>query len=62
MPAFKNDGDIPDPGKYRSISLLTIISKIFESFINDSLTKLLHITGLFSELMVFVLSCPLLTS
>ena len=35
----KNDGDRSDPGKYRPISLLSIVSKIFESFINDSLIK-----------------------
>ena len=38
------------PGKYCPISLLPNISKIFESFINDSLTKHLDITGLFSDL------------
>ena len=32
------------------LSLLHIISKIFESFINDSSTKHLDITGLFAEL------------
>ena len=32
------------------IVLLAFISKIFESFINDSLTKHLDITGLFSDL------------
>ena len=50
MPAFKNDGERSDPDKYRPISLLPIISKIFESFINDSLTKHLDISGLFSNL------------
>ena len=48
MQVFKNDGERSDPGKYRPISLLPIISKIFQSFINDSLTKLLDITVLFS--------------
>ena len=39
---FKNDGERSDPGKYRSISRLPIINKIFESFINDSLTKYMY--------------------
>ena len=39
-----------DQGKYRPISLLPLISKIFESFINDSLTKHRDIIGLFSDL------------
>ena len=50
VPAFKNDGDRSDPGKYHPISLLSIVSKIFESFINDSLIKHLDSTGLFSDL------------
>ena len=50
MPVYKNDGGLSDPGKYHPIILVPIISKIFESFINDSLTKHLDITGLFSDL------------
>ena len=50
VPAFKNDGERSDPGNYRPISLLPIISKIFESFINDSLIKHLDGTSLFSDL------------
>ena len=50
MPVFKNDGERSDPGKYRPISLLPIISKIFKSFNNDNLTKHLDITGLSSDL------------
>ena len=50
VPAFKNDGDRSDPGKYRPISLLSIVSKIFESFINDSSIKHFDSTGLFSDL------------
>ena len=45
-PVFKNDEERSDPGKYRTISL----SKIFESFINDNLTKHLDITSFFSDL------------
>ena len=50
VPVFRNYGERSDPGKYRPISILPIISKIFESFINDSLTKHLDTTGLFSDL------------
>ena len=46
MQVFKNVGEKSDPGKYRHISL-PVISEIFESFINDSLTKYLDISGLF---------------
>ena len=50
VPVFKNDGERPNLGTYHVISLVPIISKIFESFINDRLTKHLDITGLFSDL------------
>ena len=47
VPVFKNEGERSDPVKCHPISLLPIISKICESFINGSLTKHLDITGLF---------------
>ena len=55
VPVFRNDRERSDPGKYRPISLLPIISKVFESFVNDSFTKHLDVTerkghGLFSDL------------
>ena len=50
VPVFKNDGERSDPGKYRPISHLPNVSKIFESFINNSLIKHLDSTGLFSDL------------
>ena len=49
VPVFKNDGERSDPGKHRHYNLLPIISKIFESFINDSMTKHLDTTGFFSD-------------
>ena len=49
VPVFKNDGERSDPGKHRPINLLPIISKISESFINDSFTKHLDFTGLFFD-------------
>jgi hypothetical protein len=39
VPAYKNDGERSDPGNYRPISLLPIMSKIFEYFVNDRLSK-----------------------
>ena len=49
MPVFKN-GERSDPGNKSHIILLLFFCKIFESFINDSLTKHLDITGLFYDL------------
>ena len=50
MPFFKNDGERSDPGESCPIKRLPIINEIFESFINDSLTNHLDITGLFSDI------------
>ena len=50
VPAYKNDGERSDPGNYRLISLLPIRSKIFESFVNNRISKHLEGTGLFSDL------------
>ena len=62
VPVFKNDGERSDPGKYRPISFLPIISKIFES-INDSLNNILtSLVFSLTFIMVFVLFGPLLTS
>ena len=50
VPAYKNDGERSDPGNYRPIRLLPIMSKIFESFVNDRISKYLEGTGIFSDL------------
>ena len=50
VPVFESNGERSDPSNYRSIRLLPIISKIFESFISDNLTKHLDITCVFSDL------------
>ena len=44
----KNDGKRSDPGNYRPISLLPIMSKIFESFVNDRISNYLEGTGLWT--------------
>ena len=61
VPVFKNDGERSDPSKYRPIYKSSSYNcKIFESFINDSLTKHLDIIGHFSDLQ-YGFSGPLLT-
>ena len=49
VPAFKNCGDRSDPSKYRPISLLPIVSKIFETLINKKLTDHLESLGLLTD-------------
>ncbi|CAI9735156.1 Hypothetical predicted protein [Octopus vulgaris] len=46
---FINSGDRYNPRNYGPISLLLIISKVFESLINDSLVKYLDSNCLFSD-------------
>ena len=48
-PVFKNSGDQSLPSQYRPISLLSIISKLFESVINTDLVAHLEKNGLFSD-------------
>ena len=49
VPVFKNSGERSDPRNYRPISLLSIISKVFESLINSALTRHLESLHLFSD-------------
>ena len=49
VPVFKNSGERSDSRNYRPISLLPIISKVFESLINSSLTRHLESFHLLSD-------------
>ena len=49
VPVFKNSGERSDPRNYRPISLLSIVSKVFETLINDALVSHLEKSGLFVD-------------
>ena len=49
VPVFKNVGERSDPKNYRPVSLLFVVSKIFEKLINDKLVRHLESVGLFSD-------------
>ena len=48
-PVFKGSGERSDPSKYRPISLLCIISKLFESVLNRHIMKYLNAHSLLSD-------------
>ena len=49
VPVFKNVGERSDPKNYRPVSLLSVVSKVFEKLINDKLVRHLESVGLFSD-------------
>ena len=49
IPVFKNSGERSSPSNYRPISILTVISKVFEIVINSALTKHLESNNLLSD-------------
>ena len=49
IPAYKNSGERSDPRNYRPISLLPVISKVFECLISSPLVQHLDSNNLFSD-------------
>ena len=49
VPVFKNHGERSNAGNYRPISLLPVISKVFEILINSSIIKHLDSNNLLSD-------------
>ena len=49
VPVFKNNGERSNAGDYRPISLLPVVSKVFEILINSSIIKHLDSNGLLSD-------------
>ena len=49
IPVFKNSGERSSPSNYRLISILTVISKVFEIVINSALTRHLESNNLLSD-------------
>ena len=49
IPAYKNSGERSDPRNYRPISLLSVISKVFECLICSPLVRHLDFHNLFSD-------------
>ena len=49
VPLFKNVGKRSDPKNYCPVSLLSVVSKIFEKLINDKLVRHLESVGFFAD-------------
>ena len=49
VPIFKNVGERPTAKNYRAVSLLSMVSKIFEKLVNNRIVDYLEKYGLFSD-------------
>ena len=56
--AYKNDDERSDPRNYRPLRLLSIISKVLETLINNKLINHLENSGLFSDLQYAFRASP----
>ena len=50
VPVFKNVGERSTAKNYRSVSLLSVVSKVFEELVNNRVVDHLEKCGLFSDL------------
>ena len=49
VPVFKNVGERSTAKKYRPVSLLSVVNKVFEKFVNNRIVDHLEKCGLFSD-------------
>ena len=49
VPVFKNVGERSAAKKYHSVSLLSVVSKVFEKLVNNRIVDHLEKCGLFSD-------------
>ena len=61
VPVFKNFGERSTAKNYRPVVLLSVVSKVFEKFINNRIVDHLEKRGLFSDLkygfFIFSINC-----
>ena len=50
VPVFKNVGERSTAKNYRPVSLLSVVSKVFEKLVNNRIVDYLEKPGLFSDL------------
>ena len=49
VPVFKNVGERSTTKNYRPVSLLSVVSNVFEELVNNRIANNLEICGLFSD-------------
>ena len=49
FPVYKNIGERPTAKNYRPVSLLSVVSKVFEKLVNNRIVDHLEKCGLFSD-------------
>ena len=57
VPAFKNVGERSTAKNYRPVSLLSVVSKVFEKLVNNRIVDHLEKCGLFSDFQYGFRSC-----